>query len=60
MSDEQKGRPTAPRGWRPGLLYIVAAAFAIVLILVWLFSRGPEPAPVPAAPPQAPPTGTGR
>lgn len=49
--------PTAPRGWRPGPLYIVAAAFAIVLVLSWLLfylpgsARGVDPAPrAPAGP----------
>ena len=60
-SDDKHHRgPTAPRGWRPSPLYIVAAAFAIVLVLSWLFfflpgsERVVDPQPrgpaVPAAP----------
>lgn|GEM_PF-2706862 len=51
--------PTAPRGWRPGPLYILAAAFAIALILGWLFVflPGTSTAVVdPATPPAAGPT----
>ena len=60
--------PTAPRGWRPGPLYIVAAAFAIVLVLGWLLfllpgmSTGVDPKAPAATTPTAPtpPTAPGR
>lgn len=49
--------PTPPRGWRPGPLYVAAAALGIVLVGYWLFllASGPstsvEPLPrTPTAP----------
>ena len=61
MTSETNHRgPTAPRGWRPRPLYIVAAAFAILLILGWLFAflpgteRVADPAPRTPGGPAAP------
>ena len=55
--DEPQRGPTPPRGWRPGPVYILAAACAIVLLIIWLvmLAAGPSTGvePLPQGPPPA-------